>query len=100
MSTNALIKAFYEENKSSLGMSESEVIALCSSPFKLVKEVISSGSLKDIRLKYFGIFKTTQTKVDYAKKKWGERLEKNLATEEEYKEVMLKLNSYESRKTK
>ena len=84
-----LIEEFYEENKhkySDIPLNEFKLI--CSSPFMLIKEVMNRGILKDIRLKYLGVFKVVPARVKHSL----------INLESNYKEGKISKDRYEKRK--
>ena len=64
-----VIEEFYKQQEQihdSISLSEFRLI--CNSPFKFTKEVINRGTLKNIRLQYFGVFEVSPSRVKYSLK--------------------------------
>ena len=80
-----LIEEFYEENKHTYpDLSINEFRNICNSPFKFAKEIINRGTLKNIRLQYFGVFEVMPSRVKYSLKTLEDNFKKNKITEEKY----------------
>ena len=92
-----LIEEFYQEegHKHSITLEECKLI--CSSPFKLVKEVFTRGLLKNIRLQYFAVFEIVPGRVKYSLKNLEESYAKGNISEERYNKRKLILSNYENR---
>lgn len=83
--TNNLIDEFYEELiEQGIEISKEECKQICESPFKMLKEAITGGTLKDIRLPYFGIFKVNKSRVKYSLKNLEKKFQEGLISEEKY----------------
>lgn len=81
----AYIKEFYnKEIKDKFDISEEECKLICLAPFKMLKSVMSGGTLKDIRLQYFGLFKVNASRVKYSLKNLEKKFEQGLISEERY----------------
>ena len=64
-----VIEEFYKQQEhlhDSISINELRLI--CNSPFKFTKEVINRGTLKNIRLQYFGVFEVSPSRVKYSLK--------------------------------
>ena len=80
-----VIEEFYRQQEhlhDSISLSELRII--CNSPFKFTKEVINRGTLKNIRLQYFGVFEVMPSRVKYSLKTLEENFKTNKITEERY----------------
>lgn len=91
------IEEFYNEIRgkySSISLEDTDKI--CRGPFKFIKEVISSGELKDIRLEYFGVFEVSKRRLNFKKKSLQESYENGTVSQAVYDKRMKILNSYES----
>jgi len=84
-SFNDLIDEFYEEIKGDYTITKEELKRVCKSPFLFIKKTISSGEMKNIRIKYFGLFKANGRRVRYFYNHSLEQLKKGLITEEQMK---------------
>ena len=92
------IEEFYEELKEEYPeLTLSDFNNICRGPFRFIKEVISSGELKDIRLQYFGIFQVSKSRVKYNKKMLEENYKKGNIPESRYFKKKKILENYESR---
>ena len=69
-----------------------EYSKICNSIFKMLKDKIDSGDLKNIRLKYFGVFEVNKPMVKYAKKKLIENYNKGYITESYFNKRFNTLN--------
>lgn len=68
---------------------------ICNTPFKFIKEVMSSGILKNIRLQYFGTFQVSKSRVFYSKKVLEKNFNEGKISKERYEKKLKVLNSYE-----
>ena len=91
-----VIEKFYEQEKSFYpDLSLTEFKLICSSPFKFTKEVINRGTLKNIRLQYFGVFEVSPSRVKYSLKNLEENFKEKKISEERYNKRKEILESYE-----
>ena len=91
-----LIEEFYEENKDTYpDIPLNEFSVICNSPFKLVREVINRGVLKNIRLQYFGVFEVMPSRVKYSLQSLENNYTKGVISEKRYKERKEILSNYE-----
>ena len=90
-----IIEKFYEQEKSSYpDLSLTEFKLICNSPFKFTKEVINRGTLKNVRLQYFGIFEVMPSRVKYSLKTLENNYETGKITEERYNKRKEILDNY------
>lgn len=89
------IEEYYRESEHN-DIDFEEFKKMCSSPFIFVKEMMSSGLLRDIRLQYFGVFKVSPSRVEFSKKALKVNLEKGVISQERYDRKMKILNNYEA----
>jgi hypothetical protein len=90
------IRGYFEEVKDNYPDVDFEHFKMiCLNPFKYVKEVMSSGVLKNIRLQYFGTFEVSSSRVKYSKKSLLESLSRGTVSQERYDKRMQTLNNYE-----
>ena len=96
-----VIEEFYKE-KGHLypNISLDEFRIICNSPFKFTKEVINKGTLKNIRLQYFGVFEVIPSRVKYSLKTLTENFKSNKITEERYNKRKEILSNYDINKDK
>lgn len=91
-----VIEKFYEQEKSFYpDLSLTEFKLICSSPFKFTKEVINRGTLKNVRLQYFGVFEVMPSRVKYSLKTLENNYETGKITEERYLKRKAILGNYE-----
>lgn len=91
-----VIEKFYKQQEhlhDSISLSELRLI--CNSPFKFTKEVINRGTLKNIRLQYFGVFEVMPSRVKYSLKTLEENYKEGKITKERYNKRKEILESYE-----
>lgn len=93
LSTN-LIEEFYNTVGKEHDLTLEECKLVCTSPFKLVKEVLSRGLLKDIRLQYFGVFEVVPARVKYSLARLKESYSKGTISEKRFTERREILESY------
>lgn len=67
---------------------------ICRAPFKFVKKIMSLGSLKNIRFKYFGIFEVSKSRVKYSKKAIEKNYKEGKISKERYDKRISILNNY------
>ena len=70
-----------------------EYTKVCNSIFKMIKDKIDTGNLKNIRLKYFGVFEVNKPMVKYSKKKLIDNYNKGYITESYYNKRLKVLNN-------
>ena len=88
------VEQYWEEVKDQYDISFDEFKEVCKTPFKFVKEIISSGVLKNIRLKYFGVFEVSKSRVTFSKKTLEKNYSRGVISEEKYSKKLKTLNSY------
>lgn len=81
MSANSTIEEYYNLVKGDYDLSYEEFKTICNTPFAFIKD-LSFKVLRDIRFKYFGVFKVSNSKVKYYKKSLKNSFEKGNVTEE------------------
>ena len=90
-----LVEEFYEEIKNTYpDISLNEFRIICNSPFKFTKEVINRGTLKNVRLQYFGIFEVMPSRVKYSLKTLENNYKTGKITEERYNKRKEILENY------
>lgn len=89
------IEEYFQEVGEEYNIEFDEFKKICLTPFLFIKEVMSSGKLKDIRLQYFGIFKVSPSRVTFSKKAIKENFDKGLISEDRFNKRMEVLNNYE-----
>lgn len=93
----SLIEEFYNKNKDTYPeVSLEEFKLICNSPFLLIKEVMNRGLLKDIRIKYLGLFKVVPSRVKYSLINLEKNYEEKKISKERYEKRKKILTSYES----
>ena len=75
----------------------SEFKLICNSPFMLIKEVMNRGLLKDIRIKYLGVFQVVPSRIVHSLKKLESNFKEKKISKERYEKRKSILSSYESR---
>lgn len=91
-----LVEEFYEEIKNTypdIPLNEFRII--CNSPFKFTKEVINRGTLKNVRLQYFGVFEVMPSRVKYSLKTLENNYKTGKIIEERYNKRKEILERYE-----
>ena len=92
-----IIEEYWEEVKDQYDIPFEEFKLVCRTPFKFAKEIMSSGILKNIRFKYFGVFEVSGSRVHYCKKSLESNYEKGVISEKHYTKRLNVLNNYENR---
>lgn len=92
-----VIEQFYQEEGNKFGITLEECKLVCNAPFKLIKEVMSRGLLKNIRLQYFATFEVSGSRVNYNLKSLEESYSNGTISETRYNARKEILTSYESR---
>lgn len=91
-----LVEEFYEEIKNTYpDISLNEFRIICNSPFKFTKEVINRGTLKNVRLQYFGVFEVMPSRVKYSLKTLENNYKTGKIIEERYNKRKEILERYE-----
>lgn len=89
------IEQYWEEVNSQYDITFDEFKRVCITPFKFVKQIISSGVLRNIRLKYLGVFEVSSSRVAFSKKTLEKNYSKGVISEDKYNKKLNILNSYE-----
>lgn len=95
LSSKDLLEEFYKEEGHKFDITLEECSLICSSPFKLTKEVLSRGLLKNIRLQYLGVFEVMAGRVQYSLKSLEKNYSESKISEKRYKERKEVLSNYE-----
>ena len=96
-----VIEEFYKQQEhlhDNISLDELRII--CNSPFKFTKEVINRGTLKNIRLQYFGVFEVSPSRVKYSLKTLEENYKEGKITKERYNKRKEILEKYDINKNK
>lgn len=88
------IEEYYETVKGEYNIPFEHFKIICNSPFKFLRNIISSGILKNIRFQYLGCFEVSPSRVKYCKKTLEENFEKGLISERRYKERIKVYDNY------
>ena len=62
------VEEYYETVKDRYNIPLDHFKIICTSPFKFLRNVISTGVLKNIRFQYFGNFEVCSSRVKFCKK--------------------------------
>jgi nucleoid DNA-binding protein len=57
---------------------------VCISPFRFIKNSMASGILKNIRIKYFGVFRVSERRVKFSKINLEKNYENKVISEKHY----------------
>lgn len=90
-----IVKDYWEETKNLHDISYEEFKKICYAPFEMVRDVMSSGVLKDIRFKFLGIFKVSESRVKYSKKSLKDNLDKGVISQKRYEDKIKVLGNYD-----
>ena len=91
-----VIEEFYKQQEQLHNIiSLDELRIICNSPFKFTKEIINRGTLKNIRLQYFGVFEVMPYRVKYSLKTLENNYKTGKITEERYNKRKEILEAYE-----
>jgi len=94
-SASSYIEEYWEGVKDQYDISFEEFKKICLHPFKFIKECMASGELKNIRMKYLGVFQVSGSRVKYSKKSLDANFEKGVISAERYFRRLQILNNYE-----
>lgn len=98
MATNLfsnIVEEYWEEVKDEHSISFEEFKKVCRNIFIFIKQTISSGVGKNIRVKYLGVFEVSKSRVKYCKKALKDNLEKGAISEEWFNKRMKILSNYD-----
>lgn len=93
------IEDFYNKEGHKYNISLEECKLICSSPFKLAKEVLNRGLLKNIRFQYLGTFEVMKRRVKYSLQSLENNFKENKISEKRYLERKKVLENYEENKS-
>lgn len=80
-----LINEFYEVYKNEFtGLSKEDIKKICYTPFKHLKEEMSSDELPEIRLRYFGLFKVHPSRAKHKLRSIKERFKLHKISPKQY----------------
>ena len=88
------VKEYWEEVKDQYDIDYTEFKEVCRSPFRFIKESMSSGLLKNIRIKYLGLFKVSSRRVKYSLKSLQENFDRDAISQKHYekrKKILISL---------
>jgi len=88
------IEEFYEHYNGDIPFEEFRLI--CNTPFRFIKNLANNDVLRDFRLKYFGIFKVSESKVRYYKKSLLKSYEDGNITQKYYERKIKTIEEYEN----
>lgn len=88
------IEEYWEEVKDQYDIDFEEFKKVCKNVFTFIKETISSGVGKNIRIKYLGVFEVSKSRAKYCKKSLEKNLEKGVISQERYDKRMKILDNY------
>lgn len=89
------IEEFYEHVKDDYGISFEEFKLICNTPFRFIKDLSNNNVLRDFRLKYFGVFKVSESKVKHYKKNLLLSYQNGTISERYYKQKIKTIKEYE-----
>lgn len=89
------VEEYYEIVKDRYNIDFNHFKIICHSPFKFLREIISSGILKNVRFQYFGNFEVSSSRVKYCKKTLEENYKNGLISQRRYEERLKVYNNYE-----
>lgn len=95
MAYKSNIEEFYDKVKDSYDIDYQEFKLICNTPFNFIKKITNGNILRDFRLKYFGVFKVSASKVRYYKKNLQESYSKGNISESYYRTKLKTLEDYE-----
>lgn len=93
-----IIEDFFELKGAKFDITFEECKLICNSVFKFVKDIINKGSLKNIRLQYFGIFKVSGSRVKYSQDALQNKFKNKNMTNENFEKRNKILNNYKNEK--
>lgn len=88
------VEEYWKQVKNQYNISFDEFKKVCYTPFKFTKEIMSSGILKNIRFKYFGVFEVSGSRVKYCKKSLQANYDKKVISEKHYNKRLKILENY------
>lgn len=90
-----IVEEYWEEVKDQYDIDFKEFKKICNNIFSFVREIISSGIGKSIRVKYLGVFEVSKSRVKYSKIALKSNLDKGLISTERYNKRIEILNNYD-----
>jgi hypothetical protein len=94
--TNKNIEEYFEMVKEDYDIDYNHFKIICGSPFRMLKNVVSQGLMKNVRLQYLGVFEVSAGRVKYQKRILEDKLNNGLIGVKKYEEKMKTLNRYEA----
>lgn len=94
MSAQSSVEEYYEIVKDQYDIDLNHFKLICTAPFKLLKEVMSKGFLKNIRFQYFGTFEVSKGRVEFYSKNLKKAYEQGYLTKEKYEEKLKMYQDY------
>lgn len=96
--SSKLIEDFYNDVvKDKYDVSFEQCKEICLGPWRFVRDVMKSGTLEKVRLKYFGLFLVRPGRVKHIKEKTKQNLKEGSITIEEYNNYIDNIDKYEKR---
>ncbi len=94
-SFSSIVNSYWEKVKGNYDIEEKEFSNVCMNVFTFIRESISTGKGKNIRIKYLGVFEVSKSRVKYSKLALAENLEKGVITQEHFNKRMEVLNKHD-----
>ncbi len=90
-----LIEAFYHLNKDRFpNMTKDQMQEAVHAPWIALSKVMAEGNLTSFRIKYFGVFSVTPSKVRSEDKKVDDHMKRGIISEERYKRLKTMFKKY------
>lgn len=67
---------------------------VCFGPWRFLKDVMESGSLEPVRLKYFGVFQVHKGRANFLSYRLDKQLEENKLSQEQYDKHKTMINNF------
>ena len=92
--TADIVKLSIEQNRHKYPhLTEQQLVDICETPFRYMKEVFRSGDMSEYRLKYLGTFKARPSNLYSQLKKLDTQLEMQKITQEQYDEKAIPIKN-------
>lgn len=95
ISNEDLLEEYYQQVKSKYpGLTKEQLKDICSGPWESFKEEMKSGNLKEVRFKYFGVFKVYEGRAKNLLSAIEAKFKKGLVTEKRYNRIKTMIHNF------
>lgn len=95
--STVVIEEFYNQSRFKENLTLYEFKLICTAPFKMLRHVMQTGILVNVRFEYFCVFEVSGSRVKYSRGNLEKNYKDGLISEKRYNERIKVLDNYEKR---